>query len=610
MADGSCLTLPIRRALRVTDLFCGAGGSSTGALRAIESIGRTAKLMVVNHWDMAIATHTLNHPTVTHHCADLEHIKPRDVVPDGNLDLLIASPTCTFHSRARGGRPVHDQQRMDPWHVVRWCTDLRVARVLVENVPEFVDWGPCSIQTGRPIPSRKGDYFRAWCEALRSIGYRLDWRVLCCADYGDATTRQRFFLIGRSDRKALRWPEPSHCRGGSNDLLEPRKPWRPAAEIIDWTIPGKSIFTRKRPLAPNTLRRILAGAERYGWPAPHKAALRALLAGKRPKLDLTAEAAAPFLINLRGTSFEHLRASAHDPADPLGTLTAGGTHVGIVMATGAGGVARPLGQPLPTLTAGGEGGARPHYIQPTIVSKHGGPYNTARGIEQPLFTVDTGGAGHIAQPLVTPYYRTGVAKPASDPLDTARTKGTFGLAQPVVFPITHHGDARVRSAADPLPTLTCAKRGELAMALPILLRAAHSDSDGRDPATRVLDPAQPIPAITGSNEFSIASPFLVPNFGERDGQEPRTHSIDEPVPTVAATGHIQLAEPAVEGYRIDILYRMLSWRELARAMSFDDEGQVYQFAGNATEITKQIGNAVPCRTAAALVRALIEESPR
>src|SRR5262249_48702047 len=150
-------------------------------------------------------------------------------VPEGRLDLLIASPTCTYHSRARGGRPVHDQQRMDPWHVVRWCTDLRVARLLIENVPEFVDWGPCSLVTGKPIKSRRGEYFRAWCDALRAVGFRIDHDVLCCANYGDPTTRKRFFLIGRSDRGKLRFPEPTHARGGAEDLLGNRAPWRAAA---------------------------------------------------------------------------------------------------------------------------------------------------------------------------------------------------------------------------------------------------------------------------------------------------------------------------------------------------------------------------------------------
>jgi DNA (cytosine-5)-methyltransferase 1 len=585
MADGSAIVSRAtgQRPVLMADLFCGAGGSSTGAERALRELGRASVLVAVNHWQIAIDTHTRNHPLARHHCTDLEHAKPRELVPEGRLDLLIASPTCTFHSRARGGRPIHDQQRMDPWHVVRWCTDLRVARLLIENVPEFVDWGPCSLVTGRPIPSRRGEYFRAWCDALRAIGYRLDHDVLCCADYGDPTTRERFFLIGRSDRGKLHWPEPTHTRGGAQDLLGARARWRAAAEIIDWSIPGKSIFTRKRPLKPNTLRRILAGAERYGWPEPYRAALRALLAGEAPCLDVSAQDAAPFLVHFRGTSAEHLRRAAIDPSSPLPTITAGGSHVGLIMATGAGGVARDLAQPIPTVTAGGDGGARPHMITPLLMGV--GSSNAAKPVREPAMTITTGGGSaakhpgnarpQLIEPLIAPYYGGGsglTSKPSTEPLDAITTKARFGLAEPIIVSTSNSSSPGVpRSACEPVRTITTAKGGDMAVASPILMRSAHSDADGRDPASRVLDAQEPMPAQTGSNEFAIAT-------------------------------------PVIECYRIDILYRMLNWRELARAMSFDDEGEIYHFAGNATEITKQIGNAVPGRTAKALVRALMDDT--
>src|ERR1700730_7574633 len=121
-----------------------------------------------------------------------------------------ASPTCTYHSRARGGKPINDQGRMDPWTIVHWCTELRVRRLLVENVPEFVDWGPLDLRTGRPIKRRRGEYFRAWTAALQGAGFKLDWRVLNAADFGDATTRERFFLMARSDGKRVHWPDPTH----------------------------------------------------------------------------------------------------------------------------------------------------------------------------------------------------------------------------------------------------------------------------------------------------------------------------------------------------------------------------------------------------------------
>lgn len=536
----------LKSPIRAADLFCGSGGFSTGLQRAVEEVFENAilDLVAVNHWNVAIATHQTNHPRARHLCADLEHTKPRDAVPGGVLDILLAAPTCTFHSRARGGRPVYDQQRMDPWHVVRWCTELRVHRLIVENVPEFMDWGPCDARTGKPIKSRKGEYFRAWVAALKAIGFRLDWKVICCADNGDATTRERFFLIGRSDRKALRWPEPAFIRGGKTDLLGTRQPWRSAAECIDWSRLGTSIFTRKRPLVKNTVSRLLAGAKRNRWPQQHIDALQALVDGKVPRLHVTAE-------------------EAEAIARQLG--------VPLVMSTGAGGAARGVDQPLPTVT-GGLNGMTPHFAEPIILHKMnstGG--RSARGVSEPVPTVTTNGAGAIARPIITPYYGGG--------------SGLTGQA---------------------------------------------------------ID--EPLPAQGTRDRFAIATPFLVPNFGERDGQAARTHDISAPMPTVAATGHIQLAQPfvslcthgnegnagravteplgtvttakggemtlatpaLVEGYFIDVLYRMLHHTELARAMSFDDGEHRYHFTGTSTEITKQIGNAVPVRTAAALCRALLE----
>ncbi|MGB1561605.1 MAG: DNA cytosine methyltransferase [Sinimarinibacterium flocculans] len=578
MADGGIILQGKTRTIRAADLFCGAGGTSTGAARAVRELGGRLQLVAVNHWPVAIETHTRMHPEATHLCADLEHVRPRQAVPGGVLDLLMASPTCTYHSRARGGRPVHDQQRMDPWHVVRWCSDLRVHRLLVENVPEMVAWGPCDARTGRPIKSREGEYFRAWLDALRGIGFRLDWAVLNCANYGDATTRQRFFLIGRSDRKRLRWPEPTHARGGSTDLLGTRAPWRSAAEIIDWTLRGKSIFNRKRPLKPNTLRRILAGARRYHWPAPYIHALQALLDGTEPRLDITAEEAAPFLVHLRGTSAAHLGAAAHGVNQPVGTITARGTHIGLVMATGAGGAARATDQPIPTVTGGGEGGARPHFIEPLLMGV--GSSNAAKPTSEPAPTITTGGASaekrrgsarpQLIEPLLMSYYgSTASAGGIREPLDTVTTRDRFGLVQP------------------------------------ILLRAGHGD-DGHSAEGRVVDLGTPLPTVTGSNELGVAQPLIVTTSNSSAAGIPR--SVLDPVRTIttAKGGDMAVAQPTADGYRIDILYRMLHWRELARAMSFDDDGEQYDFAGTATDIVKQIGNAVPGRTALALIRALLE----
>lgn len=593
MADGSrAPEIRVARKTRpmlVADLFCGAGGLSNGTARAMRQLGLPVQMIGVNHWPVAIETNRRNHKEHADriHCADLESALPLTIVPEGRLDLLTAAPSCVFHSRARGGRPVHDQQRMDPWHVVRWCTELRVARVLVENVPEFMDWGPCSLVTGRPIKSRRGEYFRAWVAALEAVGFKVDWKVVCCADFGDPTTRRRFFLIGRSDGKRLSWPEFTHDRVGGTDLLGSRPRWRGAREVIDWTMTGKSIFTRTKPLKPNTLRRILAGAVKYSWPRPYIDAVQALLDSQVPRLVFSrAEAVAlglvsadPMLVHLRGTSEQHLQSTAKSADEPLPTLTAGGSHVGLVLATSSGGAARDLDQPLPTITTGGAGAerpgcARPQLVEPIIVpTSNTSSAGVPRSAAEPIRTVTTakGGDQALAVPLVAQYYgATATAQSVAEPVPSVTTKARFGLAEPVVMR-GNVGTGRtgdMRPASEPMPTITCSE--SLALAEPFTMPVTHHGGE------RVRGVDEPLPTITGANRGEL--------------------------------GLAAAAADVADQVRIDINYRMLHWRELARATSFDDEGEVYDFAGNATEITKQIGNAVPNRTAKALAMGLMRDA--
>ena len=252
----------------VADLFCGAGGSSTGAQKAIKSIGGKMNLVAINHWNLAIATHQANHPTARHLVEDVSVVDPTDVVEEGYLDILMASPECTFHSRARGGKPIHDQGRMNPWAIHNWLTKLDVRTVLVENVPEFTAWGPLA-PDGRPDKNHKGEHFQAWFLTFQSLGYHVEWRMLNAADYGDATTRIRFFLIARKDGRPITWPEPSHAKADGG-MFSDRHPWRGAREIIDWANSGRSLMDdpkyQKKPLSEKTRRRIARGLERFGGP--------------------------------------------------------------------------------------------------------------------------------------------------------------------------------------------------------------------------------------------------------------------------------------------------------------------------------------------------------
>ncbi len=154
------------------DLFCGAGGTSNGLVEAASELGIEVDLVAINHWPTAIATHTANHPWARHICARVEEIRPCEVVPRGRLHLLVASPECTFHSIARGGRPIEDQKRVPAWGVIQWAQELYIDNIIIENVPEFIRWGPLGAN-GKPLKSKVGETYQAFLQALRSLGYRV-----------------------------------------------------------------------------------------------------------------------------------------------------------------------------------------------------------------------------------------------------------------------------------------------------------------------------------------------------------------------------------------------------------------------------------------------------
>lgn len=459
------------------DLFCGAGGTSTGLVEACRKAGRPVKLTAINHWPTAVATHSLNHPEVRHLCASLDSLNPRELFNPGELDLLWASPECTHHSNARGGKPISEQSRATAWCVIRWADALLPNVVLVENVREFLTWGPLDSK-GRPLESRKGELFGAWRAALEALGYRVDFRILCAADFGDPTTRERLFIQAVRGRRPIRWPEPTHCRvgqgasGAEQDLFRKAlKPWRAAREIIDWSLPGKSIFKRERPLSPKTMNRIMVGLKRYGLKG-------FTLSAGGPKCGPTSvdeplgtvlcrdhrAVAQPYLVKLKGTG------TANDVDRPLDTVAANGKHHAIaepflvqvnhegeggrvrntaeplptvcgnrgewavcnpfVLGQQSGAVARQVDQPLPTVATDGAIG----LVQPFIVGfdNGGSKSHQTRSVEEPLSTVVTEARHAVAQPFIVKYYGTGQCRPVDEPVDTVTAKERFGLAMPEV----------------------------------------------------------------------------------------------------------------------------------------------------------------------------------
>ena len=306
--------LPLHSEL-VVDLFAGGGGASTGIEQAI---GRAVDV-AINHDQEAISLHQANHPQTMHYCSDVFEVDPVAVTHGRPVGLLWASPDCKHFSKAKGGKPVSKKIRSLAWVVVKWAKAVRPRVICLENVEEFQTWGPLGADQ-KPCPNRKGETFQKWVKSLRNLGYKVEWKELRACDYGAPTIRKRLFLVARRDGLPIEWPAATH---GDPKRAETKarglKPWRTAAECIDWTLPTPSIFERDRPLADATLRRIARGIVKY-----------------------VIEAQEPFIVSL-----------AHGEESPSG-----------VKRWGSG--VRSMRAPLQTVLAGGNGAARGSSLEEPI----------------------------------------------------------------------------------------------------------------------------------------------------------------------------------------------------------------------------------------------------
>ena len=268
------------KTFRFVDLFCGGGGSITGAVNALRASGEKYEGRGFNHWEIAIRTIQANHPEIVpdfaRACAPIQSVLPDEVfdVDPERIDVLWASPSCTHHSNAAGGKPRSNQLRSQPEFLLPFLRLTKCRRMFVENVRELLDWGPLldkdtvfygkKYRAGSPDPRKKGTFFNLWMREIRASGYAVDMQIMNAADYGAATSRERLIVqaVRKSSGERIVWPEPTHTKEPGL-LSASYLPWRSAAEVIDWTIPGKSIFDREKPLCKNTMRRIESGMRKY-----------------------------------------------------------------------------------------------------------------------------------------------------------------------------------------------------------------------------------------------------------------------------------------------------------------------------------------------------------
>lgn len=254
----------------IVDNFAGGGGASTGIELATGKIVDIA----INHDPDAILMHRTNHPNTEHIQASVWDVDPVEVCRGRPVGLAWFSPDCKHFSKAKGSALVDRNIRGLAWIVLRWAATVHPRVIILENVEEFQTWGP--VRKGKPIKSKAGITFKQWKLQLQNLGYNIEHRELIAADYGAPTIRKRFVLIARNDGKPIVWPERTHAPADSEDVKNGKcKPWRSAAEIIDWNLPMYSVFATKaeikekygvnavRPLADNTLRRVIRGVDKF-----------------------------------------------------------------------------------------------------------------------------------------------------------------------------------------------------------------------------------------------------------------------------------------------------------------------------------------------------------
>ena len=346
----------------IIDCFAGGGGASVGIEMAL---GRQVDI-AVNHDPYAILMHKTNHPDTLHLTEDIFKVDLQKYVKGRHVSLMWASPDCTSHSKAKGGKPRKHGLRILPWAVYRHAELILPDVVIMENVEEIQQWGPLD-DSGHPIPERKGEDYRKFITAMKSLGYVFDSRELVAADYGAPTTRKRWYGGFRRDGREIVWPEPTHSRGGAGGFL----PWEPVYKYLDLQDLGKSVFGREKPLAENTMNRIARGLKKFVFDCPE-----------------------PFIVQVNHGG---------------GGFRGQGIH-----------------EPLPTLTQKHGFGV----VTPLLIQYHSETTkNEVRGqqVTEPVQTIDTSNRYGLVAAFMTKFYKSGCGQMLAEPVHTITTSpGHFG----------------------------------------------------------------------------------------------------------------------------------------------------------------------------------------
>jgi DNA (cytosine-5)-methyltransferase 1 len=607
----------------IVDSFAGGGGASLGIERAL---GRSPDI-AINHDPEALSMHARNHPATRHLAHNIWKVDPVAATGGRPVGLLWASPDCKHHSKAKGGKPRAKNIRDLAWVVVRWARQVRPRVIILENVEEFRHWGPL-LADGLPCPDRKGQTFDAWVGELRRLGYRVEWRELRACDYGAPTIRKRLFLIARRDGRPIVWPAATHGAPASEGVRAGRlRPWRTAADIIDWSIPCPSIFlTREegraigvnRPLADATMARIAKGVKRYVLdaaepfivPVTHMGDTRAHPIGEPLRTVTTASrgehaVVAPYLVPRYGErpGQEPRTMPVDAPAPTVVPTGNGGSLAAVYLAQHyTGQTGRPADEPISTIV---HRGTQQAIVAAHVVGVAHGDSGGRRSYDasEPLTTVQAGGNNQaIVAAHLQAYYGEGNggadrSASADEPIRTVTTENRHAVV--AAFLAQHNTDMVGHAAREPVSTILGKGCNQAVIEASLLSHAYSSNTAGGQG-----DPRQPLKTVTaGGGHAMEVRAFLTKYYGAE--QDLR---LGEPLHTVTTKDRFGLVTVAGEVYRIaDIGMRMLTPRELFRAQGFGDDYQIDEGAdGEKLTKTAQVrmcGNSVCPPMAEALVAA-------
>ena len=470
------------------DSFAGGGGASTG----IEMATGHPIDVAINHDEAAIMMHSRNHPFTEHYREDVWKVDPKTAVRGRHVRLAWFSPDCKHFSRAKGAALVDRKIRGLAWVVLRWAAEVRPDVIMLENVPEFVTWGP--VRRGKPVKSKIGQTYNKWLSQLQDLGYVVETRKLCAADYGAPTIRTRFHLIARCDGKPIVWPERTHAPRDSEEVKSGKcKPWRSAAEIIDFSLPCPSIFATKaeikeqyginamRPLKDNTLRRIARGLDKF-----------------------VLKSAEPFIVPIGYGENKGQKPRVHDLKEPLSTVVSSVKQY----------VADPVMTPY------------------TVECNHKGDRHT-KGVDDPLNTVTAKYTGGVVAPQISPYIMSNNTNNTTHGVDEPCPTITTGNRNFVVAPslIQYHSeqsDKEVRGQRVDAPVQTVDAANRYGLSAAYLTEYYGNGRDG-------IDINAPVQTITAKDREGVTSAFLSKYFTGVDGAD-----VSEPLPTVTAVDHNSL----------------------------------------------------------------------